>query len=123
MRRVIEVNAMGCGKSTRLKLYKRIIENCKKEGDCWIWQGATSGTKESTRGHGYGRISVYGQTSAVHRVMWSCVYGYLPSAKQVDHKCNNRLCCNPEHLELVTHKENQKRKSNRQKSNGTGKQK
>jgi hypothetical protein len=33
---------------------------------------------------------------------------------QVDHLCNNRLCCNPEHLELVTHQENQKRRATRQ---------
>ncbi len=88
----------------------KIISNVKVEGNCWIWQGQTSGNKEQTRGHGYGRISVHGHTSAVHRVMWTLVHGYIPAKKQVDHICSNRLCCNPDHLEMVTHKENQRRR-------------
>lgn len=36
--------------------------------------------------------------------------GYLPPKKHVDHLCRNRRCWNPEHLEAVTHKQNQKRR-------------
>lgn len=55
-------------------------------------------------------MSLYGSTAAVHRVMYINHYGFVPNKKQIDHKCENRLCVNPEHLEMVTHKENQRRK-------------
>lgn len=74
---------------------------------CWIWKGGCSG---KGRGGGYGRMSLCGQTVATHRVSYTLWHGYIPSKKQVDHKCRNRKCCNPEHLELVSHKENQKRR-------------
>lgn len=77
---------------------------------CWEWTGSTSGTG---RGGGYGRMSLDGQTVAVHLVMFTHFFGYIPGKKQVDHLCNNRLCCNPMHLELVTHKENQRRRDQR----------
>jgi hypothetical protein len=77
---------------------------------CWIWQGPTSGSKG--RGKNYPRMHLAGQTVAVHLVMWTNEHGYIPGKKQLDHKCRNRLCVNPdpEHTELVTHKENQKRR-------------
>ena len=79
---------------------------------CHIWQGPTSG---EGRGGGYGRMSLNGQTVAVHLVVYSHFYGYIPGKKQIDHLCNNRLCCNPQHLEMVTHKTNQKRRAARSK--------
>lgn len=78
--------------------------------ECWIWTGSTSG---SGRGGGYGRMCLDGQTVATHLVSYTHFYGYIPGKKQVDHKCNNRLCCNPTHLELVTHLQNQKRRAKR----------
>ncbi|MEJ6845138.1 HNH endonuclease signature motif containing protein [Sinorhizobium fredii] len=77
---------------------------------CWIWKGPTSGSKG--RGKDYPRMSLSGQTVAVHLVMWTNEHGYIPGKKQLDHKCRNRLCVNPDpaHTELVTHKENQRRR-------------
>lgn len=86
----------------------KIISRTRREGECLLWTGPTSG---NGRGGGYGRMSLDGQTVAVHRVMYTNVFGFVPSKKQIDHKCRNRLCCNPEHLEMVTHKQNQKRKA------------
>lgn len=93
------------------RILSRTNEACRGYNTpCWEWSGPTSGTKEQTRGWGYGRISVSGSMSATHVVMYVCFFGYIPNNKQVDHLCNNRLCCNPDHLELVTHRENQRRK-------------
>lgn len=78
---------------------------------CHIWTGSHSG---NGRGGQYGRISVNGITSATHIIVFTHYHGYIPCKMQVDHLCNNRLCCNPEHLELVTHQENQKRRVARQ---------
>lgn len=74
---------------------------------CWEWTGPHSGTG---RGGGYPRMSLNGQTVPVHRVMFTNVHGYVPGKKQIDHKCRNRMCVNPKHLEMVTHLENQKRR-------------
>jgi len=79
---------------------------------CHIWTGPDSGTG---RGGGYGRMSLNSQTVAVHLVVFTHYYGYIPGKKQVDHWCNNRLCCNPAHLELVSHIKNQKRRALRAK--------
>lgn len=79
---------------------------------CHLWQGPTSGTG---RGGGYGRMSLGGQTVAVHLVAYTHYFGYIPGLKQIDHKCNQRLCCNPHHLEMVSHLTNQRRRSQRAK--------
>jgi hypothetical protein len=71
---------------------------------CWLWNGPTSG---NGRGGGYGRVSINDTTCAVHIVSYTHFYGYLPASRQVDHKCNNRRCWNPDHLQLVTHRRNQ----------------
>lgn len=84
------------------------------ETPCHIWQGSDSG---SGRGGGYPRMSLDGQTVAVHRVMYVNTNGYVPSKKQIDHKCRNRMCVNPQHLEMVTHKENQRRRDHALRNN------
>lgn len=73
---------------------------------CWNWTGPTSG--ENGRGAGYPRMSLDGQTVAVHLVMWTNEHGYIPGKKELDHACRNRRCVrpDPDHLELVTHKRN-----------------
>lgn len=84
---------------------------------CHTWTGPTSG---EGRGGGYGRISINSQTCATHIVVFTHYFGYIPGNKQVDHKCRNRLCCNPEHLELVSQKENCKRRDKARKEIGNG---
>lgn len=88
-----------------------------KPSPCHLWTGPDSG---NGRGGGYGRMSLNGQTVAVHLVAYTHYFGYIPSKKQVDHLCNNRLCCNPQHLELVTHLTNQRRRANRTKEKTNG---
>ena len=70
------------------------------EDGCWRWTGPTAG--------GYGRVQIY-----AHRWMYEREVGPIPDGLQIDHLCRNPLCVNPEHLEPVTHAENQRRKSER----------
>ena len=84
-----------------------------KPSPCHLWTGPTSGTG---RGGGYGRMSLDGQTVATHIVAATHYFGYIPSKKQVDHLCMQRLCCNPPHLEIVTHLRNQRRRAAKQRS-------
>ena len=66
---------------------------------CWIWTGA-QGNK------GYGRFWLNGKLQQAHRVAWEIVNGPIPETMQLDHKCRNRACCNPEHLRLASNTEN-----------------
>ena len=93
----------------REDIKNKILARCvETEDGCLIWTGPTSGT--SGRGAGYGRMSLDGGTVAVHIAMFVCERGPIPPKKQIDHKCRNRLCVRLEHLEMVTHKENQRRR-------------
>lgn len=78
---------------------------------CHIWQGGTSG---SGRGGGYGRICLFGQTCAVHIVVFK-LFRKIIKGKQIDHMCCNRLCCNLDHLQMVSNLKNQELKISRAK--------
>ncbi len=71
-------------------------------GPCWLWTGKTN------KG-GYGEIKVAGQRLRTHRWMYEIVKGPIPDGLQLDHLCRQRACCNPAHLEAVTHRENMMR--------------
>lgn len=90
------------------KVMRRVlIRDTGYKTPCWLWTGPHSG---KGRGGGYGRMNLDGQTVAVHLVMFCHFFGFIPGKKQVDHLCKVRNCCNPEHLELVTHKQNMRRR-------------
>ncbi len=102
------------------RIFARVkLEPCEALGTpCWLWQGPTSGkgykaheAPKKVRGHGYGRMSLDGQTVAVHLVVWTHFNGFIPGKKQLDHLCPHRHCCNPAHLDLVSHLTNQKRRA------------
>jgi hypothetical protein len=81
---------------------------CQRTG-CWLWAGSDSGSGPT--GHGYGRVSVDGETWAIHIYMYTQLFGPIKGKRrQLDHECRTRNCCNPEHLEAVTHKMNCKRR-------------
>jgi len=76
------------------------------EKGCWIWQGA----KDKGYRHGYGLVGPNQTgTTKVHRVMYILHFGTVSRDFEMDHLCRNRSCCNPDHLEPVTHLENMRR--------------
>lgn len=101
----------------------RLQDHDVLETPCWIWTGPDSGKayqgNKKGRGHGYPRMSLDGQTVAVHLVIWTNYHGFIPGKKQLDHLCRNRRCVNPDHLELVTHLKNQKRRAAAARGKGT----
>lgn len=92
---------------------------------CHLWTGPDSG---DGRGGGYPRMSLDGQTVAVHKVSWTNENGFIPGKKQLDHMCRQRRCVREDHLELVTAKRNAirrevangRRRTVRRKTKGTG---
>lgn len=83
----------------RLRARTRTLEN-----GCVVWTA-------SVDRHGYGRIYFGGVNRAPHRVAYELERGPIPDGAQVDHLCKNPLCCNPDHLEAVTPRENTLRSS------------
>lgn len=78
--------------------------NVDHETGCWLW--ALTITK-----HGYAQggtialVAKYG-THRIHKISYQVFVGVVPSDLHVRHKCRNKHCCNPEHLELGTAVEN-----------------
>lgn len=62
---------------------------------CWLWTA-------SLDGKGYGQISMNGRPRRAHRVVYEAERGPIPAGLDLDHKCRNPVCVNPDHLEPVT---------------------
>jgi hypothetical protein len=65
---------------------------------CWEWTASLS--------TGYGQCFIGGRVDKAHRVTYMALVGPIPEGLVLDHLCRNRACCNPEHLEPVSNKEN-----------------
>ena len=69
---------------------------------CWLWIGRM--------GSGYGQRKVEGRIKGVHRLIWELLRSPIPEGFEIDHQCRTPLCCNPAHLEVVTHAVNMSRR-------------
>ena len=85
-----------------IRLWKHVARAAA--GECWPWTGHTT----ASRGGGtrYGAIRVGSTMQKAHRVAWALSHGPIPAGQVVRHKCDNSICCNPNHLELGTQADN-----------------
>lgn len=89
---------------------KSLKHHNEKDLICWQWQ------RSKTR-VGYGQIRVKDKMRSIHRVSYEEFVGEIPKGKHVLHKCDNKPCCNPNHLFLGTHKDNMQDKQNKNRGN------
>jgi len=85
---------------------RRLLEKIEKQkgSDCWFFTG-------SKLPSGYGILWNGVRPIGAHRISFQLYRGEITDGMEIDHICNNRSCVNPEHLQLLTHKENMRKSS------------
>lgn len=59
---------------------------------CWEWTGGDNGD-------GYGYVSIRDRGNVlVHRFVYETLRGPVSTDLHLHHECQNRRCCNPDHL-------------------------
>lgn len=71
----------------------------RTETGCLEWTGTILDS-------GYGQVVVDNEKWRAHRLAWFRVNGSIPEDKVVNHKCFNKRCVEPEHLNLASLSEN-----------------
>jgi hypothetical protein len=83
-----------------------LVEDRGYRTPCWIWQRAAGGPRKDNQ---YGIMTVDGQYVRSHIWYYEQRFGSVPAGMELDHLCHVTLCCNPDHLEAVTHRVNVQR--------------
>jgi hypothetical protein len=63
-------------------------------------------TSHKKTGGGYGYMYLNGKHHRIHRLVYEECFGELQEGLVIRHKCDNRICINPEHLETGSNKDN-----------------
>lgn len=79
---------------------ERFWAKVDKRGNCWMW---TAKTDRKGYGMFYPGNPEY---MAAHRFAWQLRNGPIPTGLQIDHLCRVHGCVNPDHMRLVTPREN-----------------
>lgn len=81
-----------------VRFWKHVRKGNKNE--CWPWT-------LSKIGKGYGQCrSKFFSTALAHRIAWELTNGPILDGLDALHKCDNPICCNPNHMFLGNDQDN-----------------
>lgn len=90
------------------------VDSSAGPGACWPWMAGRTGT-------GYGQFIINSRKYRAHRIAFELHAAQpIPDGMQIDHRCFNRACCNPEHLRLASPKQNGEHRRGAQANNRSG---
>lgn len=98
---------------SQVTLEQRFWAKVQKSENCWAWTALTNSD-------GYGHIWVDGRYRRAHRVAWEMTNGPIPEGMDLDHRCGNRACVNPDHLRVTTRSQNGQHRTGSQCNNTSG---
>lgn len=89
----------------KIALTERFWPKVNQTGSCWNWTGPIVAT--TGRGRAYVQlIDGKRKFGAAHRIAWELSNGPIPKGMVVCHRCDNPICCRPDHLFLGTQADN-----------------
>ena len=95
----------------RSTMAERLCHNIRVCNDgCWYWMGALDAYGYGTLGGLFNRSK---KTIKAHRLAYETFNGPISGNLPLDHICQNHRCVNPEHLQPVTLRENNRRHAQR----------
>ena len=99
--------------SRSLTLEQRFWPKVDKGAGCWEWTGYITP-------QGYGLFWDGKKPNTAHRISWELTNGPIPDGMDIDHRCGNRKCVNPEHLRVATRSQNNQHLTVMRKNNTSG---
>ena len=99
----------------KLTLEQRFWSKVNKDAPngCWEWTGYITP-------QGYGLFWDGKKPNTTHRVSQELANGPIPEGMDIDHRCANRKCVNPEHLRVTTRSQNMQHQAGPRKDNTSG---
>ena len=86
-------------KKTDAQRFKENVRIDKSTG-CWLWGGY-----RDHRGYGRFYLSKKQQMVPAHRYLYEKANGPMPPGHETHHKCFFKNCVNPNHIQLLSHKD------------------
>ena len=100
----------------RWGLPDRFWNKVQRTEKCWLWTAS-----KDAAGYGvFGLGDRSAGTRRAHIVAYVAVYGEAPAGTMLDHRCRNKSCVRPDHLQAVTRSQNMQNLNGPHRDNKSG---